>query len=160
MKKILIANRNEIAIRIIRSAKKLGLTTYVIQGNREPDALYLEYADEIIPIREDLAEKTIFLNPEAIVKIALEHQIDMIHPGYGFLSENPEFARLCKDNGIIFIGPSSDLIRDMGIKTIAKKMAAEAKMPLVPGSPGAISKEFIRRFFGLIYSPRKSSINS
>lgn len=147
MKKLLIANRNEIAIRIIRSAKKLGLTTYVIQGNREPDALYLEYADEVIPVREDLAEKSIFLNPEAIVKIALEHQIDMIHPGYGFLSENPDFARLCEDNGIIFIGPSPDLIRDMGIKTIAKKMAADAKMPLVPGSPGAITDAQVAKEF-------------
>ena len=95
MKKILIANRNEIAIRIIRSAKQLGLTTCVIHCNREPDALYLEYADEIIYVKEDLTGKPIFLNPEAIVKLALEHQIDMIHPGYGFLSENPDFAALC-----------------------------------------------------------------
>ena len=125
-KKILIANRGEIAIRIIRSAKKLGLTTYVIQGNREPDAMYLEYADEIIPIRENLSEKIIFLNPEEIIRLALEYKIDMIHPGYGFLSENPDFAALCEQNDITFIGPSSDLIRNMGIKTIAKKMAAQA----------------------------------
>lgn len=146
-KRILIANRNEIAIRIIRSAKELGLTTYVIQGNREPDALYLEYADEIIPVREDLAEKSIFLNPEAIVQMAKEHEIDMIHPGYGFLSENPDFARLCEENGIIFVGPSPDLIREMGIKTIAKKMASDANMPLVPGSPGAITDAQVAKEF-------------
>ena len=103
-KKILIANRGEIAIRIIRSAKKLGLTTYVIQGNREPDAMYLEYADVIIPVRENLTGSIIFLNPEEIVRLALEHQIDMIHPGYGFLSENPDFAALCEQNGITLIG--------------------------------------------------------
>lgn len=137
-KKILIANRNEIAIRIIRSAKQLGLITCVIQCNREPDALYLEYADEIIQVKENLSDKPIFLDPDAIVKLALEHQVDMIHPGYGFLSENPDFAALCEENGITFIGPSPELIRSMGIKTIAKKMASEAGMPLVPGSPGAI----------------------
>ncbi|PIF01798.1 MAG: biotin carboxylase [Paludibacter sp.] len=138
-KSILIANRNEIAIRIIRSAKKLGIKTYVIQTNREPNALYLEYADEIISVKEDLTEKTIFLRPEDLVKIALEHQITMIHPGYGFLSENPEFAELCKEKGIIFVGPDAELIRNMGLKTIAKSMAAKANMPLVPGSPSAIT---------------------
>ena len=138
-KRILIANRSEIAIRIMRSAKKLGLTTCVIQTNREPDAMYLEYADEVIRVQENLAEKTVFLNPEKIIKLALENQIDMLHPGYGFLSENPDFADLCESNGITFIGPSSEQIRNMGIKTIAKKMAADADMPLVPGSPGAIT---------------------
>lgn len=146
-KRILIANRNEIAIRIIHSAKKLGLTTYVIQGSREPDAMYLDYADEIIPVKEDLSEKTIFLNPTAIVQLALDNGIDMIHPGYGFLSENPDFAKLCEDNGITFIGPSPELIRDMGIKTIAKRMAADAQMPLVPGSPGAITDAQVAKQF-------------
>ncbi len=138
-KSILIANRNEIAIRIIRSAKKLNIKTYVIQTNREPNALYLEYADEIISIKEDLAEKTIFLRPEELVKIAVEHNITMIHPGYGFLSENPDFASLCKKNNIIFVGPDAELIQNMGIKTIAKSLAAKANMPLVPGSPSAIT---------------------
>ena len=138
-KRILIANRNEIAIRIIRSAKNLGLTTYVIKTNREHDAIYLEYADEVIRVQEDLSEKTIFLNPEAIVELAVENEIDMIHPGYGFLSENPDFARLCEQNSITFIGPSAQLIQDMGLKTVAKKLASETNMPLVPGSKGAIT---------------------
>ena len=146
-KRILIANRNEIAIRIIRSAKQFGLTTCVIQCNREPDALYLEYADEIIPIKEGLNEKPIFLNPEVLVQVAVDNKIDMIHPGYGFLSENPDFAKLCEQAGIIFIGPSPELIRDMGIKTIAKKMAKEANMPLVPGSPGAITDAQVAKEF-------------
>lgn len=138
-KRLLIVNRNEIAIRIIRSAKKMGITTVVIQCDREPDAMYLEYADEIIPSRDAMGEKAIFLEPEKLVQLALKHNIDMIHPGYGFLSENPDFAELCEKNGLIFIGPSHELIRNMGIKTIAKKMAADAGMPLVPGSPGAIT---------------------
>lgn len=146
-KKILIANRNEIAIRIIRSARKLDLTTYVIQSNREPDAMYLEYADQIISVKEDLSEKSIFLNPEELVKLAVENNIGMIHPGYGFLSENPYFATLCVENGIIFIGPSPELIRNMGIKTIAKKMASDAAMPLVPGSPDAITDALVAKEF-------------
>ena len=146
-KRILIANRNEIAIRITESAKKLGLTTFVIQTNREPDAMYLEYADEIIREQEDLAEKTVFLKPERIVELALEHEIDMIHPGYGFLSENPDFAALCEQKGITFIGPSPELIRDMGLKTVAKEMAAAAEMPLVPGSPGAITDAEVAKQF-------------
>lgn len=136
---ILIANRNEIAIRIARSSKKLGLKTYVIGTNRESDALYLEYADEVIYIKEDLSEKTLFLQPEKLIQIAIEHDISMIHPGYGFLSENPHFATLCKENNIIFIGPDAQLITNMGLKTIAKEMAAKANMPLVPGSPTAIT---------------------
>ncbi len=138
-KSILIANRNEIAIRIMRSAKDLGIKTYAIQTNRESNAYYLEFADEVITVKEDLAEKTIFLRPEALVDIALEHKITMIHPGYGFLSENPDFAALCQEKGIIFVGPKPELIRNMGIKTIAKEMAAAVNMPLVPGSPSAVT---------------------
>ena len=137
-KRILIANRSEIAIRIIRSAHKLGMLAVVFQSDREPDALYLKYADEIIPARDANNEKAIFLDAERIVALAVEHNIDMIHPGYGFLSENPDFAQLCVDNGINFIGPSPQLIRDMGLKTVAKSMAIKAGLPLVPGSDGPV----------------------
>jgi acetyl/propionyl-CoA carboxylase alpha subunit len=146
-KRLLIANRSEIAIRIIRSAHKLGIVAVVFQSDREPDALYLQYADEVIAAKDAGDEKPVFLNPEKIVKLALEHEIDMIHPGYGFLSENPDFALLCENNGINFIGPSPQLIRDMGLKTVAKSMAIKAGLPLVPGSDGpvkdaAAAKEF------------------
>jgi len=137
-KRLLIANRSEIAIRIIRSAHKLGMLAVVFQSDKEPDALYLKYADEIIPAHDGGNEKNIFLDPERIVNLAMEHNVDLIHPGYGFLSENPDFAQLCVDNGINFIGPSPELIRDMGLKTIAKSMAIKAGLPLVPGSDGAI----------------------
>jgi len=137
-KRILIANRSEIAIRLIRSAHKLGMWAVVFQSDREPDAFYLKYADEIIPARDAKNEKPIFLDQERILTLALENNIDLIHPGYGFLSENPDFAQLCEDNGINFIGPSPQLIRDMGLKTIAKSMAVKAGLPLVPGSDGAV----------------------
>ena len=138
-KRLLIANRSEIAIRIIRSAHKLGMTAVVLQSDKEPDALYLQYADEIIQAKDATNDKPIFLDSERIVQLALENHIDLIHPGYGFLSENPDFADLCEKNGLIFVGPSSELIRNMGIKTIAKRMAIEAGLPLVPGSDGAIT---------------------
>ena len=138
-KRLLIANRSEIAIRIIRSAHKLGLTAIVLQSDKEPDALYLQYADEIIQAKDADNDKPIFLDAEKIVQLAIENHVDLIHPGYGFLSENPDFAALCEDSGLVFVGPSPELIRNMGIKTIAKKMAIEAGLPLVPGSDGAVT---------------------
>jgi len=138
-KRLLIANRSEIAIRITRAAHKLGMLAVVFQSDKEPDALYLNYADEIIPARDAGNEKPVFLDAELIVNLALEHNIDLIHPGYGFLSENPDFAQLCVDNEINFIGPSPQLIRDMGLKTVAKSMAIQAGLPLVPGSDGPVT---------------------
>ncbi len=138
-KRLLIANRSEIAIRIIRSAHQLGMLAVVFQSDREPDAPYLKYADEIIPARDANDEKAIFLNAQKIVNLAVDHEIDLIHPGYGFLSENPDFAALCTSKGINFIGPSPELIRDMGLKTVAKSMAVKAGLPLVPGSDGPVT---------------------
>jgi acetyl-CoA carboxylase biotin carboxylase subunit len=146
-KRLLIANRSEIAIRIIRSAHKLGIVAVVFQSDREPDALYLKYADEIIPALDASNDKAIFLDPERIVSLALEHDIDMIHPGYGFLSENPDFAALCEKNGLNFIGPSPQLIRDMGLKTVAKSMAIKAGLPLVPGSDGPVKDAQVAKEF-------------
>lgn len=137
--RLLIANRSEIAIRIIRSAHKLGLIAVVFQSDKEPDAFYLKFADEIIHANDANDDKTIFLNPQKIVNFAIERKIDLIHPGYGFLSENPDFASLCIANNINFIGPSPELIRDMGLKTVAKSMAVEAGLPLVPGSDGPVA---------------------
>lgn len=146
-KKLLIANRGEIAIRIIRSAHKAGLVAVVFQSDREPDALYLQFADEIILAGDAQDEKPIFLNPDKIVRLAVEHEVELLHPGYGFLSENPSFAALCIENKINFIGPSPDLIRDMGLKTVAKKMAVEAGLPLVPGSDGPVKDAAVAREF-------------
>lgn len=137
--KVLIANRGEIAIRIIRSAHKAGLIAVVFQSDRESDALYLQFADEVIMAEDANDDKPIFLNPDKIVALALEHQVDLLHPGYGFLSENPDFAALCIEKGINFVGPSPALIRDMGLKTVAKSMAIEAGLPLVPGSAGPVA---------------------
>ena len=140
IKSILIANRGEIARRIIRTAKHMGIRTYVIKTNKEPNAWYLEDADEIIDFSESLDENIPeFLDIERIVSHARKRKIDSIHPGYGFLAENPDFARRCEEEGIIFIGPSPDAIYRMGNKTIAKELAKAHHVPLLGGSEGAVA---------------------
>jgi len=139
IKSILIANRGEIALRIIRTAKKMGITTYVIKTNKEPNAWYLEEADEIIDFSESFDDNVPeFLDIERIISHAKARGVDSIHPGYGFLAENPDFARRCKEEGIIFIGPSADAIYRMGNKTIAKELAKASNVPLLGGSVGAV----------------------
>jgi len=135
---LLIANRGEITIRIIRTAKKLGITTWVIKTGKEPNAWYLDEADEILDFTECLSDTPEFLDIERIVFHAKENNIGAIHPGYGFLAENPTFARRCEEEGIIFIGPSSDAIYKMGNKTVAKELAREYKVPLLSGSKGTL----------------------
>ena len=139
IKSILIANRGEIAIRIIRTARKMGIKTYVIKTAKEPGAWYLDEADEIIDFTESFDDTPEFLDIERIIYHARQHHVDAIHPGYGFLAENPDFARRCEEEKIIFIGPSHDAIYRMGHKTIAKDLAREQKVPLLDGSDGSIT---------------------
>ena len=139
IKSILIANRGEIAIRIMRTARKMGIRTYAIKTAKEPNAWYLEEADEIIDFSECFDDTPEFLDIERIIYNAREHKVDAIHPGYGFLAENPVFARRCEEENIIFIGPSHDAIYRMGNKTIAKELAKSHDVPLLGGSEGAVS---------------------
>ncbi len=138
IRSILIANRGEIAIRIMKTARKLGIITYAIKTAKEPNAWYLEEADEIIDFSEVVNEIPEFLDIERIISSARKLEIDAIHPGYGFLAENPDFARRCEEEGINFIGPSHDAIYRMGNKTVAKDLAREANVPLLGGSEGAV----------------------
>jgi acetyl/propionyl-CoA carboxylase alpha subunit len=114
MKKILIANRGEIAIRIMRTASKMKILTVAIKTAAEPEAMYLSFADEIFDNTEDTSEIPVFLDIEKLISIATGTGSDALHPGYGFLAENPYFAQKCIDNKIIFIGPSPDAIYKMG----------------------------------------------
>jgi len=140
IKSILIANRGEIAIRIIRTARKMGIRSYVIKTIKEPNAWYLEEADEIIDFSESFDDSLPeFLDIDRIIASAKKHKVDSIHPGYGFLAENPDFARRCEEEKIIFIGPSHDAIYRMGHKTIAKELARQHNVPLLSGSPGAVA---------------------
>ncbi|MGM0666509.1 MAG: acetyl-CoA carboxylase biotin carboxylase subunit [Bacteroidota bacterium] len=141
IKNILIANRGEIAVRIMNTAKKLGITSSVIKTASEPAAFYLTHADKIYDDTENVSEIPVFLDIERIIKIALEIGADAIHPGYGFLAENPYFAQKCADNNIIFIGPSPDSIYKMGNKIIARKIALANNIPMTIGSEGKVPGE-------------------
>ncbi len=138
MKTILIANRGEIAIRIAETAKKMGIRVYMFLSHQEPNAHYLNFADEIIDVSSNTFIN-IFMDVEKIVAYAVENKIDAIHPGYGFLSENAFLAKECKNKGVTFIGPSNKLIEQMGNKGEARKMAKQAKVPVLEGSKGIIS---------------------
>lgn len=131
---ILIANRGEIAIRILKTARRMGLKTFAIQTPQEANACYLDFADEIIRIPEERASSLVFLDIEALIGFAKTFAIDAIHPGYGFLAENPDLARRCSEEGILFIGPSEASIRQMGDKNEAKKLAIEIGLPVIKGS--------------------------
>jgi len=139
IKSILIANRGEIAIRIIRTAKKMGIRAFVIKTAKEPNAWYLDEADEIIDFSECFDDTPEFLDIERIIYQAKQHGVDSIHPGYGFLAENPDFARRCEEEKIVFIGPSHDAIYRMGNKTIAKELAKANNVPLLGGSKGSVA---------------------
>ncbi|MFH0758666.1 MAG: acetyl-CoA carboxylase biotin carboxylase subunit [Bacteroidota bacterium] len=140
IKSILIANRGEIALRIMRTAKKMGIKTFAIKTLKEPNAWYLDEADEIIDFSECFDDsKPEFLDIERIIHAAKKRRIDSIHPGYGFLAENPDFAKRCEEEGIVFIGPSHDAIYRMGNKTIAKELAKTHHVPLLEGSKGTVA---------------------
>jgi acetyl-CoA carboxylase biotin carboxylase subunit len=141
IKRILIANRGEIAIRIMRTAKKMKIETVAIRTAVEPNALYLSFADVIFDNTEDVSDIPVFLNVEKLVDIALKTGADSVHPGYGFLAENAYFANKCQENKIEFIGPSPDAIYKMGNKTIAREIAMASRIPMASGHQGNISNE-------------------
>jgi 3-methylcrotonyl-CoA carboxylase alpha subunit len=133
--KIVIANRGEIAVRIIRSARKLGIATVCVYSAADKDALYVTLADEAYGLGDGEIKDT-YLNIEKIIEIAKISGSDAIHPGYGFLSENPDFAAACEETGICFIGPSSKSIRLMGNKIKARELAVDAGIPVTAGATG------------------------
>ncbi len=136
--KILIANRGEIAVRIIRACKELGISTVAVYSEADRKSLHVILADEAYHIGPPAPNKS-YLVKEKIIEVAKKSGAEAIHPGFGFLSENESFADLCEKEGIVFIGPSSEAIRLMGDKITARKIAQEAKVPLVPGSDGAVT---------------------
>lgn len=137
-KKVLVANRGEIAIRVFRALNELGITTVSIFSKEDKYALFHSKADEAYPLNPEKGPIDAYLDIDTIIKIALAANVDAIHPGYGFLSENPEFVDACEKNGIVFIGPSSDIMNAMGDKISSKKMAIEADVPIIPGVDYAI----------------------
>lgn len=135
--KVLIANRGEIAVRIIRACRNMGIQSVAIYSKEDAGSLHVQLADQRICIGEGPA-KSSYLNMDHIISAALNVEADAIHPGFGFLSENSTFARKCRENGLIFIGPDPDVIDRMGNKSQARKTMMDAGVPVVPGSVGAV----------------------
>jgi acetyl-CoA carboxylase biotin carboxylase subunit len=131
--KILIANRGEIAVRIIRACKEMGVSTVAVYSEADRDTLHTELADESICIGPPQAQDS-YLNAERIVAAAMVTGATAIHPGYGFLSENSDFAELCEKSGIAFIGPKAKVMRDLSDKALNKAAMKEAGMPVIPGT--------------------------
>ncbi len=137
IKKLLIANRGEIAVRIIRACKEMDIETVAVYSEADQEALHVQLADEAYCIGPN-ASKDSYLNTLNVVGVAKLTGCDAIHPGYGFLAENADFAELCRVCNIIFVGPSPDAISKMGTKDVARETMKQAGVPIVPGSRGII----------------------
>ena len=145
IKKLLIANRGEIAVRIIRACRELGIATVAVYSRADKDALHVKLADESICIGEALAKES-YLKMERILCATIASGADAIHPGFGFLAENAKFANLCRKCNITFVGPDGDVIESMGDKSAARNTVAAAGVPVVPGtSEPVLDAEFGRQ---------------
>ncbi|MGO6677131.1 acetyl-CoA carboxylase biotin carboxylase subunit [Rhizobium leguminosarum] len=138
IRSVLVANRGEIAVRVIKAAKALGIRTVQVHSAADADMLAVRLADEAVNIGPPAPKKS-YLNIEAVIAAAKAAGVDAVHPGYGFLSENGDFADAVRDAGMIFIGPSGDAIRTLGDKVAARQVAKRAGVPTVPGSDGRVA---------------------
>jgi len=138
-KKILVANRGEIAVRVLRACREMNIQSVTVYSDADRDALHTRYADEVYYLGPAPAIDS-YLKIEKIVEIAEKANVEAIHPGYGFLAENTEFARSCESSGIAFIGPTSQAIELLGDKIASKRTMTKAGIPVIPGSLGAVDK--------------------
>ncbi len=139
-KKILIANRGEIAVRVLRACREMGIASVTVYSEADRNALHARYADEVYHIGPAPATES-YLKIDSIINVAKRAKAEAIHPGYGFLAENTDFARACEKAGIIFIGPTSRAIELLGDKIASKKTMTAAGIPVIPGSDGAVGEE-------------------
>ena len=133
-RRILVANRSEIAIRALRAAVELGIRTIAIYSQEDRFALHRFKADEAYPVGSGMGPIEAYLSIDEVIRVARENAADAIHPGYGFLSENPDFAEACADAGIVFVGPRPDIMRQLGNKVAAREIAQSAGVPVVPAT--------------------------
>lgn len=140
IKKLLIANRGEIAVRIIRACKEMDIETVAVYSEADKESLHVQLADEAYCIGPKLSKDS-YLNFTNIMSVATLTEVDAIHPGYGFLAENADFAEICRACNVIFVGPTPEAIQKMGIKDVARETMKEANVPIVPGSNGIINSE-------------------
>ncbi len=145
--KVLVANRGEIAIRVFRACTELGLRTVAVYSNEDTGSYHRYKADEAYLVGEGKKPIDAYLDIEGIIEIAKANDVDAIHPGYGFLSENPKFAKRCEEEGIIFIGPKPEHLIMFGDKVHARSEAIKAGIPVIPGSDGPVKDlEEVRQF--------------
>ncbi|NTW10893.1 MAG: acetyl-CoA carboxylase biotin carboxylase subunit, partial [Chlorobiaceae bacterium] len=137
-KKILVANRGEIALRVMQSCREMGIGTVAVYSTVDAESMHVKYADEAVCIGPALSRES-YLNIPRIIAAAEVTNADAIHPGYGFLAENADFAEVCDSVGIKFIGPTARMINQMGDKNTAKATMITAGVPVVPGSPGLVT---------------------
>lgn len=138
IRKVMAANRGEIAIRIFRAATEMNIKTVAIYSKEDFNSVHRTKADESFLVGKGKSPIGAYLSAEEIVSIAKEHDVDAIHPGYGFLSENTRFVELCEEAGIVFIGPPSHVIQRFGDKTEARQLAEQFNVPVVPGTKHAV----------------------
>src|SRR5712692_3276349 len=139
-KKILVANRGEIALRVICACKELGIATVAVYSEADRNSLHVRFADEAVCIGPPRSSES-YLNIPHVISAAEITNVDAIHPGYGFLSENANFAEVCEASHITFIGPSADILRLMGEKDRARREMAAAGLPIIPGTDGVVEDE-------------------
>uniref|UniRef100_A4IHN0 LOC100125118 protein n=1 Tax=Xenopus tropicalis TaxID=8364 RepID=A4IHN0_XENTR len=157
IKKVLVANRGEIATRVFRACTELGIRTVAVYSEQDTGQMHRQKADEAYIIGKGLPPVQAYLNIPDIIKVAKENEVDAVHPGYGFLSERSDFAQACTDAGVRFIGPSPEVVRKMGDKVEARAIAISAGVPVVPGTDSPISclteaKEFSNKYgFPIIF---------
>src|SRR5262245_23808181 len=140
IKKLLVANRSEIAIRVFRSAHELGIRTVAIYAHEDRFALHRFKADEAYRVGVPGEPLRAYLDIPGIIAVAKQHGIDAIHPGYGFLSENPNFAEACAAAGVAFVGPNVSVLKNLGDKLAARRIADQAKVPIISGSERPIAE--------------------
>jgi len=138
IRKLLVANRSEIAIRVFRTAHELGIRTVAVYSHEDRFALHRFKADEAYRVGKPGEPIRAYLDIHGIVELARQHDVDAIHPGYGFLSENPGFAKACRDAGLVFVGPRTDILERLGDKVAARALARQAGVPVLPGSDAAV----------------------
>src|SRR5437879_3093936 len=138
IRKLMVANRSEIAIRVFRSAHELGIRTVAIYSHEDRFALHRFKADEAYRVGKAGEPIRAYLDIAGIVAIAKQHEVDAIHPGYGFLSENPAFARACREAGLIFIGPRTEILEQLGDKLAARRIATAAGVQVLAGSDAPV----------------------
>src|SRR5690349_5634986 len=135
IRSLLVANRGEISIRVMRAAHELGIRTVAVYSQEDRFSLHRTKADESYVVGEGKGPVEAYLDIDDIVRIALEARADAIHPGYGFLSENPDFAEACEQAGLMFVGPTPAIMRRLGNKVTARELAVSAGVPVMPATP-------------------------